>query len=245
MPHIFISYPDKDKDIVENLRHRLGEFGVDTWAYSCDKTLGKDSWKEIEGKIEKSKVIIFIASENTKNAEGQQRELELAFNKINESIELPIIFPIVIDDFPFSKLPEKLRHINGAFLSSRNIKSVTLEVTKIFFPQIFKKGQRPKWEYPKPDEWLEVCNLDRFIEEYCDIGDKLYFRRISPMGLFECYAPKIDALLWLAPENVKRTEIIDENGKIEREIVPGKYRNLTTLYCERKGYQILFLNKEK
>ena len=80
---------------------------------------------------------------------------------------------------------------------------------------------------------------------YCAIGDKLYFRRISPMGLFECYFPKINGLFWISPKNVKRTEIIDEDGLLERENVPLKYRFMTLVDCERKGYEILFKNMNK
>ena len=42
------------------------------------------------------------------------------------------------------------------------------------------------------------------IEEYFDIGDKLYFRAVSPIGLFKCYAPKLNKLFWIAPQNVHR-----------------------------------------
>jgi len=245
MPHIFISYPEKDRDIVGSLRRRLKENGVDTWVYSHDKTLGKITWKEIKNKINKSRVIVFIASEYTKNAKGQHREITLALNKIVRAKNPSTILPIVINEYPFPKLPKKINHINGMKLSAFNVKSVALEIAKTFFPELFKKSMSPKWEYPKSCDWLEVCNLDGIIEKYCDMGDKLYFRRISPLGLFECYSPKINELLWVLPKNVKRTEIIDENGQAEREQVPVEYRFVTSWECERKGYEILFLNKRK
>jgi hypothetical protein len=240
MPHIFISYPENNKDIVGNLRGRLKEYGVDTWAYSHDKTLGTATWNEIKNKITKSKVIIIIVSEYTPKAKGQRRELTLALNKITKAKNPSTIFPIVMNGYPFSKLPKQLKHINGTLLSAYNVKSVALEVANTFFPELFKKSKSPKWVYPKPGDWLEVCRLDGYIESYCDIGDKLYFRRISPLGLFECYFPKINGLFWISPKHVKRTEIIDENGQIERQQVPVKYRFMTAWECERKGYEFLF-----
>jgi len=244
MPHIFISYPNEEKDIVGNLRGQLREHGVHAWAYSHDKTLGRDTWKEIKSKLSKSRVILFIVSDYTKKAKGQKREITLILKKMINSKFQHIIFPIVMNDFPFSKLPKSISYINGLSLSAFNVKSVALEIAKTFFPELFKKTRSPKWEYPKPCEWLEVCSLDGYIESYCDIGDKLYFRRISPMGLFECYFPKIDGLFWISPKHVKRTEIVDDNGEIEREQVPVKFRFLTAWECERKGYEILFLNKK-
>jgi hypothetical protein len=52
MSHIFISYPDKEENIVSNLRGRLQEYGIEAWIYSYNKTLAQDIWKEIEDKID-------------------------------------------------------------------------------------------------------------------------------------------------------------------------------------------------
>lgn len=244
MPHIFISYPDEEEDIVANLRSRLREHGVEAWAYSYDKTLAQEAWKEIEEKINQSHVMLFIASEYTETAEGQHQELELVFQKISNSKQPIVIFPVVIRDFKFSNLPAKLKHINGERLTAYNVKTVALNIAKIIFPQLFLASQSPEWEYPRPGEWLEICNLDSIIEEYCDIGDQVYFRRISPIGLFECYFPKINDLFWFSPYNLRRTKIIGEDGRLERETVPLRYRFVTSIECERKGYEILYKNKD-
>jgi len=245
MPHIFISYPDKESNIVENLRTRLREYGVEAWVYSYDKTLAQNAWEEIEEKIDKSQLIIFIVSDDTKRAVGQDRELDLAFNKLRTSKRLDSIFPVVIGDFKFSDLPEKIKYINGERLTAYNVKTVALTIAQTFFPQLFLERQSPNWDYPKPGEWLEICKLDSIIEEYCDIGDKVYFRRISPMGLFECYSPKIQDLFWFSPANLTRTKIIDEDGRLEHETVPSRYRFMTSVKCERKGYEILYKDNKR
>lgn len=244
MPHIFISYPDKEEDIVGNLRSRLRNFGVETWAYSYDKSLAQEAWTEIEDKINQSQVIIFIASKYTETAEGQHKELDLVFNKLSNSKQSISIFPVVIRDFKFSELPERIKYINGEQLTAYNIKTVALRIAQSFFPQLFFESQSPKWEYPRPGEWLEICNLDSMIEEYCDLGDQVYFRRISPLGLFECYFPKLKGLFWFSPANLKRTKIVDEDRRLERDIVPLRYRFMTSVECERKGYEKLYKNED-
>ena len=50
---------------------------------------------------------------------------------------------------------------------------------------------------------LAVRNIDQGIGEYLTQKDLLYFRRLSPLGLFECYSPKLKALFWILPENVR------------------------------------------
>jgi hypothetical protein len=239
MPHIFISYPDEEEEIVGNLRDRFRVHGIEAWVYSYDKTPVRETWEEIEEKIIQSKVIIFVASEDTVAAEGQHRELNLVLN-LKESGS---IFPIVTGDLKFSDLPEKIRHINGERLTGNNVKTIAQSIARVFFPQLFLDTMSPKWEYPRPGEWLEISKLDTVIEEYADIGDKVYFRRISPMGLFECYFPRIKSLFWFYPDNLKRTEIIDDDGKMEDEKVPLQYRNITSYECERKGYGILYGDK--
>jgi hypothetical protein len=239
MSHIFISYPDKEENIVSNLSGRLQEYGIEAWVYSYNKTLAQDIWKEIEDKINQSQVMVFIASEYTKTAGGQHRELDLVFNKISNINQSDSIVPVVIGDFNFSDLPEKIKHINGERLYAYNVKTVAFNIAQKFFPRLFLESQSPKWEYPRPGEWLEICKLDSMIEEYCDIGDRVYFRRISPLGLFECYFPKIKSLFWFSPTNLKRTKIVDENCRLELETVPSRYRFMTSVECERKGYEIL------
>lgn len=242
MPHIFISYPDEEENIVGNLRGQLQGYGIEVWAYSYDKTLAEPAWLEIETKIKQAPVMIFIASEYTEAAEGQQRELDIVLNKISAVQHTMPIFPVVIRDFKFSDLPESIRHVNGERLTAFNVKTVSLNIAQTFFPGLFDESQTPRWAYPRPGEWLEISKLDSVIEEYCDLGDQVYFRRISPMGLFECYFPKIKNLFWFSPDNLKRSTIIDEDGSLQREEVPSRYRCTTLIECERKGFALLFKN---
>ena len=80
-----------------------------------------------------------------------------------------------------------------------------------------------------------MCNIDPWIEENFDLGDRVYFRRISPLGLFECYSPKLAGLFWFAPDNLRATDIVDEEGTLERQDVPWRYRYSASYHFERLG----------
>ena len=233
--HVFISYPVQNQEIVENLAGRLREIGVEAWVYSLDRTLAEDVWRQIEGKIQHCKLFIFVASKYSFDSHGQHQELQLVVNRLR-SINGPLqMMPIVIDRIKFSSLPEELRHINGLSLDAYNVNSTAQAIAKTFFPDLFETNNERDWWFPRPGQWLEVCNVDQWTEEYCDLGDLVYFRRLSPLGLFECYAPKLNGLFWFAPKNLRATDIVDEDGTREREQVPRPYRYGTSYDCEEIG----------
>jgi len=81
MPHIFISYPSDEEDIVCNLSSNLKELGVEAWVYSYNKTIGKTLWGEIKEKISISKLMAFVVADCSEKSTGQKRELKLALKK--------------------------------------------------------------------------------------------------------------------------------------------------------------------
>lgn len=216
--NIFISYATNDTDIVENLRGQFNDIGVKAWVYSRDRTLGKEVWGEIEEKIIKSDVIIFVVSDSTVHADGQQKELELVLSKVEPVVGTSKIIPLFLNGTNPSNYPEVLRSKNGDFLDGRTVKSVAWKIAKHAFPSLIKKKSEQPWNYPIPGKWLEISNLDGIVEQYFNIGDKLYFRAISPMGLFECYAPQIEGLFWIAPENVQPSLEIDNDKELENSV---------------------------
>jgi hypothetical protein len=235
--HIFISYPHQNQEIVENLACRLQEVVVEAWVYSLDRTLAEEVWGEIENKVQRCKLFIFVASKNRFDAGGQHRELQLVVNRLR-SINGPLqMMPIPIDDVSFTDLPEELRHVNGLKLDAYTVNSTAQEIAKTFFPDLFETNQERDWWFPRPGQWLGVCNVDQWTEEYWDLGDLVYFRRLSPLGLFECYAPKLNGLFWFAPKNLRATDIVDEDGTREREQVPWWYRYGTSYDCEGIGIE--------
>ncbi len=134
---IFISYPDKDVDIVENLKGRLKEYGVNAWIYSEDKTLSSDLWDEIENRIRSCRVYIHVFSKYSKNAIGQQKEFDFVLKQLNNRNLDVKIFPIILGDIHFSDLPKNIRHINGLYLSSNNVKTCAFRITNFFSPKYF------------------------------------------------------------------------------------------------------------
>ena len=200
---LFVSYSDQDRDIIENLRGRFKDHGVDAWVYLRDRTLAADSWDEIEEKIKSTRYMLFACSENTQTSMGQRRELDIALESFEKAKSIEMIIPIVIGDAPFSVVPEKISHRNGERLSAHNVKSLALKMSQSLFPYKFASLAAQPWHHPIPGSWLEICNLDEITEGYFDLGDLLYFRQISPLGLFECYTPKHGELFWISPSHVK------------------------------------------
>jgi hypothetical protein len=231
----FICYPVQDQDIVENLAGRLGDLGIDTWVYSLDRTLAEDVWSEIESKIHNCQLFIFIASKYSLGAQGQHRELKLAVDRLRNANAALRMVAILLNDISFSGLPEELSRVNGLRLDTYTVKSTAHDIARTFFPDLVAAENTQDWRYPKPGQWLEVSSLDQWIEEHFDIGDRVYFRRISPFGLFECYSPKLAGLFWFAPRNLRAADVVDEDGALERRDVPWSYRYSASYDFERFG----------
>ena len=145
------------------------------------------------------------------------------------------ILPVVIDDIGFAALPDDLRHINGMKLDAYTVSSTANEIASTFFPGRVEVKKHREWKYPRPGQWLKVCNIDQWTEEHFALEDLVYFRRISPLGSFECYSPKLKGLFWFAPHNLRMTDIVDENGSLERRDVPQTYRYSASYDFERIG----------
>jgi hypothetical protein len=67
----------------------------------------------------------------------------------------------------------------------------------------------------------------------------MYFRSLSPLGLFECYSPRLGEFFWFAPQNLRLSDIVDEGGSFERANVPRRYRCDTSIEAERVGFEEL------
>jgi len=222
-------------DLIENFQDRLKGYGVTAWVYAVDKTLSEEIWNEIESQIQSSNVMIFAVSAYTENAEGQKRELEIALEKFEELDIINRVFPLALRDTPWSVFPEKLRHINGERLDAYNVKTISFNIASRLFPQLFEEHRAKEWKFPVPGEWLEICGMHEIIEEYFEIGDVLYFKSISPMGLFECFAPKINELFWIAPEYVRPAIVTERIEEIEKNM-PYIYTTLGQIEIERHGW---------
>ena len=232
---IFISYPTPNQDLVENFADHLLQNGVRAWVYSIDKTLSCETWREIEARIDQADLFAFIASEYSRDARGQHRELEKAVERVCRcgGSELRWL-PIVIGHLPFEELPRVLRQTNGVRLDVHNVASTAHEVARTFFPALFDHARDTAWHCPKPGQWLEVDRVGPRIERHLARKDLLYFRRLSPMGLFECYSPKLNGLFWIMPENVRACGIPPN----ECPIVPREFHYATDFEHEMRGRRL-------
>lgn len=233
---IFISYAGPDIEIVKNLRDRFAQYGVKAWVYSEDSTLAEKTWPEITQKLNESSLIVFIVSKNTATSQGQSTELDLAVKKIGSALNSHKIMPIFISGTDTSIAPHQLRIINGDFIDGDNVKSIALKITKQIFPFLLdSEGQKP-WKYPIPGEWLEVAKVNAQLERDFELGDKLYFRAISPIGLFECYSLKIQGLYWISPDNVKHSHDVEVNKELESQI-PYEFTIMGMIDIVRLGWE--------
>ena len=232
---IFISYATPDQDLVENFADHLLQYGVKAWVFSIDKTLSSDTWREIEACIDEVELFAFVASENSRDAGGQHRELGMAVEKVRKGGGREFqLLPIVAQGLDFSEIPAELRRINGVRLDAHTVASTAHMVARTFFSDLFENAIDIAWHCPKPGQWLEVHRVEPGIERYLAQGDLLYFRRLSPMGLFECYSPKLNDLFWIMPENVRACGISQD----ECPSVPWEYRYMTSIEHEIRGREL-------
>ena len=232
---VFLSYPTANQDLVENFADRLLQYGVKAWVYSIDKTLSHGTWPEIEARIDEADLFVFVASEDSLDAEGQHRELQRAIERIGRNGERAFkLLPIVIGDLSFGGLPAVLQRVNGLRLDVHTVASTAHELARTFFPNLLGDARARAWHCPKPGQWLEVHHVAPGIEQYLERKDLLYFRRLSPMGLFECYSPKLNDLFWIMPENVRACDM--SPGKYPN--VPREFSYATSFEDEMRGHDM-------
>lgn len=240
---IFISYAKENTDIVENLRGQFRVYGIKAWVYSKDSIITEEVWREIESKILESGLFLYIASQSSNSAAGQQRELNFALDE-RAKFKSRKIMALTLQGVDFNELPEKISQYTGRQLDINNIQSVAYNIATTVFPDIVKKSANDPWKYPVPGDWLKVSNIDEFIGNHVALGDKLYFRTLSPMGLFECYSPKLKGLFWIAPENVSISLDFEEDKQNELDI-PKEYKVFTMFQMMLTGWDIHMQNISK
>ena len=140
----------------------------------------------------------------------------------------------MIGGLPFSELPPVLRQVNGFRLDAHTVASTAHKVARTFFPGLFDDASDRAWHCPKPGQWLEVRHVEPGIERHLARKDLLYFRRLSPMGLFECYSPKLNERFWILPENVRACGI----PRDECPTVPREFHYMTDFEYEIRGREL-------
>ncbi len=205
---LFICYPEPELNLAEKLYEELCEVGVPAWIYSIDRTAGRRNWDEIEERIQNSRAVVVIVSAGSTASAGQQRELNLARDAIRTTRSDLQIIPLALD-VDFQRLPSWLGSINGFVVDRTHVPALACTLAEQMFPEALKLRDAEPWRFPRPGEWLKVIAIDDYIDHHFRVGDEVYFRRISPMGFFECFCPQIDGLFWFYPPNLGRGPGID------------------------------------
>lgn len=240
---IFISYAGPDQELVENFRSELKLRGINAWVYSLDKTIGSEIWNEIEDKIQEISCWIFIISNHSVSSNGQLGELKLVLQKVTSAGVRNRIIPLFWNEINPSDCPEPFNQINGEFLDAESVKTTAFKIAERFFPDLLERESLKEWKYPCPGEWLKISKMDRCLEKSSyQLGDKLYFRKISPIRLFECYSPKIKGLYSISPENVVRSVDI-EVEKNHGCDVPYEYSVSGMIHIEQLGWEKWLVDK--
>jgi|CXWL01.1.fsa_nt_gi hypothetical protein len=209
----FISYPDALNELADLLRDELRQLGIEAWLFSRDRTTGTSTWSEIELQLKEARVVLFLVGTATASAAGQARELDFCTTLGKQAV------PLVCDSLAFLDLPRTLVNVNGARLEYNNTRVEASRLARAFYPELFQPSMDVHWVCPRPGEWLKVCQLDDQLKQHFALGDVVYFRRLSPLGLFECYAPKIHDLFWFYPENLRRMSY----DVVRQASVPSQY----------------------
>lgn len=121
--NIFISYASPDRSRVLPFYHYLQEQGFNVWIDCQDLKPGQNWDFEIKRALDKADFVLMFISENSVDRRGYvQRELKLAFDKLEEKLVDDIyLIPVLLDDNV--SIPTQLQGIHCIKASIYNFKS--------------------------------------------------------------------------------------------------------------------------
>lgn len=236
MSKLFLSYAGPDQDIVENLRSHLGNLGVEAWVHSVDRLLAREMWDDIEAHLAEADCFVFAMSHASGDSAGQKREIDTAVAMMKSAGGEQRILPIVLRDTPYEALPAELRWVNGLQMDAGNVAITAQKIVERFYPRHLEDSSQSPWHFPRPGRWLRVTRLEDRIEEHLAVGDLLCFHAVSPLGLFECYSPKLGTLFWIIPDVVIDARLSpDEADELDRQ-TPYEFSTRGRIDIERLGW---------
>ncbi len=109
MTQVFLSYSEKNRETMENIRHHLMRHGITVWTNQTDIKIGSEFQKAINRGIEGADNLVFLVSPESLESEYCRQELAQAFS-LNKRIISLLIKPTELEKIP----PElqKLQFIN-------------------------------------------------------------------------------------------------------------------------------------
>lgn len=234
----FLGYSDRDLQIASAIRTQLGQLGVHTWMYEYDKLLGDDVWEDIERNLRSSRVVLFLITDNTKAAKGQHREFQLfalAKKTHPDLVQLPLF--VTCDESRIPLTCEELQKTNGIKVFPGQYASTAWQIAKAHFPGCLESRNVP-WLFPRPGQWLRVTELPPDWDRIgVHLNDHVYFRRISPAGLFECYIPRTQETGWFVPSDLAFSD--SDPAELPVRQVPLRYQLRTLFRAEDLGMREL------
>jgi GTPase SAR1 family protein len=125
----FISASFRDNKIVSEIKSMLSQRGIEILDHMNDIPTDQP-WESVAvDHILKSKAFIFCISSNSLDSRWLQAELELAMNSQNSGNNVLKIYPIILDNTPFSELPLPIRSMNCTRYNQESILKLCSEIS--------------------------------------------------------------------------------------------------------------------
>jgi len=122
--YAFVSYSEKDWNVVEALADKLAELDVPIWLDKHDIRAG-ENWREaINDAIERSAVVLFFIGRDPLG-ELRTAELEAALNSRKWTL------PVLIDGAKFERVPANLRGVHAATIKGKGRKVSAPDVRRL------------------------------------------------------------------------------------------------------------------
>ena len=126
---IFISFSKRDQDVAKEIQKFFEDYGFECFL-SVNSIKSGDDWREsILDEIQKSKIFIFILSENFKDSDWCDQEAGMAILKKAQGFEI-LIFPLRLSDEikPYGFLNK----YHGENYDKRTLNSILNQIENIF-----------------------------------------------------------------------------------------------------------------
>lgn len=114
-PFVFVSYPRKEKELVDRIVSELEESGIRTWRDVDDIEPGENWENSIENAVRQASVFLYVSGNGVEKSNWMMRELELVVRTRKDELH---IIPVVTSPEGFDALPEIAKQFQGVNLST-------------------------------------------------------------------------------------------------------------------------------
>lgn len=137
MPSLFISYSNRDKEIVMLLVERLRGQDIDVW-FDSNLLQGGDNWREVlDNALEKADGVLFLMTENSMRSEYVMAELGAAKAYARDKNRSKLILPVV---YKLEEIPKLVMDLNVITWREDNLDEVIQRIVKASYDFMHNSG---------------------------------------------------------------------------------------------------------